>query len=169
VFATVLPRGREKPRANGNAASADLARVSHQATWARRLFCRYLHHYATGVPLPACVPFQFRTAILTTTVWFSIELGTSMSPRNWMVTHGSRARVCVSSATQTPSGDHLLLFLSSNLLAMGTAIRRSAVQYSISHRRFRKSHNQRAASAALRLDARSQSLPGKKRQCRAAC
>jgi hypothetical protein len=45
------------------------------------------------------------TVLLTTIVWFSIWLGTSMSPRNCLVTHGLRAlSVCVSlSFSQNPS------------------------------------------------------------------
>jgi hypothetical protein len=115
------------------------------------------------------------TASLTKISWFSTGLGTSMSPRNRLVTLNSRAlSVCVSPSfsqklSRTRAGSRVLLLLSSsNFFATGSAIRRSAVQFSIRYYRVRRSHDERTPPAAVRLDARSQSLFGTTHQCRAA-
>lgn len=113
---------------------------------------------------------QFRLIL-----WFSIGLGTSMSPRNRLVTRNSRAvSVCVSpsfpqnlSATRAASRVRLLLLSSSNLFATGSAVRRSPCNFRSAFAGFEDRMTNGHLLPPFALDAHSQSLLGTPRQCRA--
>jgi hypothetical protein len=138
-------------------------------------YLRYLHHYASGVPCSACISFQPVDSIAYNNgVSFALgwERGCHLK---CLVAHGSRGPlVCVSPSfsqnplgTRSASGFRRLLVSPFNLFATKNSIKLAKVQFSIRHCRTRRSHGQRTAPAALRLGARSHSLFGTPRQCRA--